>query len=66
MVLIEPFECENDVCGRRSAFRLDERKSTQQDFQILRFQERDIGGGEKPQTAEGEVNREDKSVQYNS
>jgi DNA replicative helicase MCM subunit Mcm2 (Cdc46/Mcm family) len=55
--LIEPFECENDVCGRRSAFKLDERKTTQQDFQILRFQERqeDIGGGEKPQTAKAEI-----------
>ncbi|MDO8725990.1 MAG: hypothetical protein Q7J35_07980 [Candidatus Methanoperedens sp.] len=30
--LIEPFECENDVCGRRSAFKLDERKTTQQDW----------------------------------
>jgi replicative DNA helicase Mcm len=58
--LIEPFECENDVCGRRSAFKLDERKSTQQDFQILRFQERqeDIRGGEKPQTAKAEITEE--------
>ncbi len=58
--LIEPFECENDGCGRRGAFKLDERNSKQQDFQLLRFQERqeDIGGGEKPQTAKAEITEE--------
>ena len=55
--LVEPFECESDVCSRKGPFKLDERQSKQQDFQVLRFQERqeDILGGEKPQAMRAEV-----------
>ncbi len=53
----EPFECDSDACGRKGHFKLDERQSTQQDFQVLRLQERqeDIQGGEKPQTSRAEI-----------
>jgi|SRR5659263_97103 len=54
---VEPFECENDVCGRKGAFKLVHDQSEFIDAQKLRIQESpdDLRGGEQPQTLDVDV-----------
>ena len=54
---VEPFECENDVCGRKGAFKLVHDQSVFIDAQKLRIQESpdDLRGGEQPQTLDADV-----------
>ena len=54
---VEPFECENDVCGRKGAFKLVHDQSVFIDAQKLRIQESpdDLRGGEQPQTLDVDV-----------
>jgi replicative DNA helicase Mcm len=49
---VEPFECENEVCGRRGPFKLLPEESEKIDSQMIRIQElpEDLRGGEKSQT----------------
>lgn len=49
---IEPFECDNEVCGRRGPFRLLKDRSEFINAQKVRIQEspEDLRGGEPPQT----------------
>lgn len=55
---IEPFECENDVCGRKGPFKLIHEESEFIDAQKLRIQESpdELRGGEQPQTLDVDVN----------
>lgn len=39
VVLTEPYECENDVCGRKGSFQLDSDSSTWIDQQVLEIQD---------------------------
>jgi replicative DNA helicase Mcm len=57
---IEPFSCENDVCGRRGPFRLDNTKSEWIDAQKLRLQDSpdDLRGGQQPQTLDIDVSND--------
>ncbi|HEY9205336.1 MAG TPA: minichromosome maintenance protein MCM [Candidatus Methanoperedens sp.] len=54
---VEPFECENDVCGRKGPFKLVHEESEFIDAQKLRVQESpdDLRGGEQPQTLDVDV-----------
>ena len=54
---VEPFECENDVCGRKGPFQLAHEESEFIDAQKLRVQESpdDLRGGEQPQTLDVDV-----------
>ncbi|HLB71239.1 MAG: minichromosome maintenance protein MCM [Candidatus Methanoperedens sp.] len=54
---VEPFECENDVCGRKGPFQLVHEESEFIDAQKLRVQESpdDLRGGEQPQTLDVDV-----------
>ncbi len=54
---IEPFECENDVCGRKGPFKLIHEESEFIDAQKLRIQESpdELRGGEQPQTLDVDV-----------
>ncbi|MDL5502302.1 MAG: AAA family ATPase, partial [Candidatus Methanoperedens sp.] len=54
---VEPFECENDACGRKGAFKLVHEQSEFIDAQKLRIQESpdDLRGGEQPQTLDVDV-----------
>ncbi len=54
---VEPFECENDVCGRKGPFKLIHEESVFIDAQKLRVQESpdDLRGGEQPQTLDVDV-----------
>ncbi len=54
---VEPFECENDVCGRTGPFQLVHEQSEFIDAQKLRVQESpdDLRGGEQPQTLDVDV-----------
>jgi len=49
---VEPYECENEVCGRRGPFKLLSEMSEKRDSQMIRMQElpEDLRGGEKSQT----------------
>lgn len=54
---VEPYECENDVCGRKGPFKLVHEESEFIDAQKLRVQESpdDLRGGEQPQTLDVDV-----------
>src|SRR5574337_578184 len=54
---VEPYECENDVCGRKGPFKLIHEESEFVDAQKLRVQESpdDLRGGEQPQTLDVDV-----------
>lgn len=54
---VEPFECENDVCGRKGPFKLVHEESEFIDAQKLRVQESpdELRGGEQPQTLDVDV-----------
>lgn len=54
---VEPFECENDSCGRKGPFKLVHEESTFIDAQKLRVQESpdELRGGEQPQTLDVDV-----------
>ncbi len=54
---IEPYECENDVCGRKGPFKIVHEESEFVDAQKLRVQESpdDLRGGEQPQTLDVDV-----------
>jgi replicative DNA helicase Mcm len=54
---IEPFECQNDDCGRKGPFKLIHEESEFIDAQKLRIQESpdDLRGGEQPQTLDVDV-----------
>ncbi|MDP2841327.1 MAG: minichromosome maintenance protein MCM [Candidatus Methanoperedens sp.] len=54
---VEPFECENDVCGRKGPFKMVHEESEFIDAQKLRVQESpdDLRGGEQPQTLDVDV-----------
>ncbi|MCX9014373.1 MAG: minichromosome maintenance protein MCM [Candidatus Methanoperedens sp.] len=54
---VEPFECENDICGRKGAFKILHEESVFIDAQKLRVQESpdDLRGGEQPQTLDVDV-----------
>jgi replicative DNA helicase Mcm len=54
---VEPFECENDVCGRKGPFKIVPEESEFIDAQKLRVQESpdDLRGGEQPQTLDVDV-----------
>ncbi|MCE8424361.1 MAG: minichromosome maintenance protein MCM [Candidatus Methanoperedens sp.] len=54
---VEPFECENDVCGRKGPFKLIHEESEFIDAQKLRIQESpdELRGGEQPQTLDVDV-----------
>lgn len=49
MYFVEPFECENDVCGRKGPFKLVEKESVWADKRKIRLQEtfNEIQGGEQ-------------------
>lgn len=51
---VEPYECDNDDCGRRGPFTLKEKDSTFVDTKKIRLQEAyaDLGGGQHPQTVD--------------
>ncbi|MFA4957273.1 MAG: minichromosome maintenance protein MCM [Candidatus Methanoperedens sp.] len=48
---VEPFECQNDNCGRKGPFTLEEKVSIFVDTKKIRLQEsyEDLGGGQHPQ-----------------
>lgn len=54
---VEPYECENDVCGRKGPFKIVHEESEFVDAQKLRVQESpdDLRGGEQPQTLDVDV-----------
>jgi len=54
---IEPIECENEMCGRRGPFKLQEKKKKMIDTQKFRLQEspEDLNGGEQPQTIDVQI-----------
>ncbi len=54
---IEPFECEDEMCGRKGPFKLVHEESEFVDAQKLRVQESpdDLRGGEQPQTLDVDV-----------
>ncbi len=54
---VEPYECENDVCGRKGPFKIVHEDSEFVDAQKLRVQESpdDLRGGEQPQTLDVDV-----------
>jgi replicative DNA helicase Mcm len=54
---VEPFECQNDSCGRKGHFKLMHEDSEFIDAQKLRIQESpdDLRGGEQPQTLDVDV-----------
>jgi replicative DNA helicase Mcm len=54
---IEPFECENEDCGRKGPFKLIHEESEFIDAQKLRVQESpdELRGGEQPQTLDVDV-----------
>ena len=54
---VEPFECENDICGRKGPFKILHEESVFIDAQKLRIQESpdDLRGGEQPQTLDVDV-----------
>ncbi|MCX9010079.1 MAG: minichromosome maintenance protein MCM [Candidatus Methanoperedens sp.] len=54
---VEPYECENEVCGRKGPFKLIHEESEFIDAQKLRIQESpdDLRGGEQPQTLDVDV-----------
>jgi replicative DNA helicase Mcm len=54
---VEPYECENDVCGRKGPFKIIHEESEFVDAQKLRVQESpdDLRGGEQPQTLDVDV-----------
>lgn len=54
---IEPFQCENETCGRKGPFKLLVPESTFIDAQKLRVQEspEELRGGEQPQTLDVDV-----------
>ncbi|VVB90807.1 Minichromosome maintenance protein MCM [uncultured archaeon] len=54
---VEPYECENDVCGRKGPFKIVHEESEFIDAQKLRVQESpdDLRGGEQPQTLDVDV-----------
>lgn len=49
---VEPFECDNDACGRKGPFRLIREESKFVDFQKIRIQDSpdEVRPGEQPQT----------------
>lgn len=54
---IEPFECEDELCGRKNAFKLLLEESEKVDAQRLRLAElpEDLEGGEKSQTVDANL-----------
>ncbi|KCZ71473.1 putative ATPase involved in replication control, Cdc46/Mcm family [Candidatus Methanoperedens nitroreducens] len=54
---IEPYECEDEMCGRKGPFKLVHEESEFVDAQKLRVQESpdDLRGGEQPQTLDVDV-----------
>jgi replicative DNA helicase Mcm len=54
---VEPFACDNDVCGRRGPFKLNNAESEWADAQKLRLQDSpdDLRGGQQPQVLDIDV-----------
>jgi replicative DNA helicase Mcm len=57
---VEPFECENEVCGRKGPFKFLKKESTYEDMQKIRLQEspEELRGGQQQQTLDVRITGE--------